>query len=126
MTEYDPNVAPDPQTWLSMNEVEQESLVTAYHSSEPMPWDARMLHVGMHATIENQLAAGEPAPVAAMARLQSGGLGRHECIHALAAVLSGVMFDAVRGSAPPDGDLNSVYAEALTELTVESWRAQAE
>ena len=126
MDTYDANVAPDPRTWLAMDEMDREFLVMEYHQNERMPSEALMLHVGMHVTVESQLAAGEPGPVAAMERLQEGGLSRHEGMHAVAAVLTEVMFDAVRGNPPPDGDLNVVYTEALSELTVESWRARAE
>jgi len=51
------------------------------------------------------------------------GLGRHDAIHAIASVLSGVMYDTV--TRKEVRDLKAVYYNEVSRLTTEGWRSQA-
>ena len=51
------------------------------------------------------------------------GLDRHDAIHAIASVLSGVMYDAA--TRKEARDLKAVYYSEVSRLTAESWRSQA-
>ena len=75
-------------------------------------------------TVENQVLLGEETPVAAaLRRLMGEGLDRHDAIHAIASVLSGVMYDAV--TRKEARDLKAVYYSEVSRLTAEGWRSQA-
>jgi hypothetical protein len=75
----------------------------------------------IHVIVENQLAGAWAPAVDALARLRREGVGRHDAIHAIGALLAGHMADvtcgAVRGPDP-----NAPYVAALAALTAERWR----
>jgi hypothetical protein len=74
--------------------------------------------------VENQLALGDKFPASSvLARLMSEGLDRHEAVHALGSVLTGQIFNALKGKSVGT-DLNAEYVEKLNRLTVQSWRRQ--
>ena len=62
-----------------------------------------ILHVTIHQTIENQLAAKDP-PVAheTLERLMRSGLSRHEAIHAIWSVLSVEIWEILKEDCPFD------------------------
>ena len=72
-----------------------------------------------HAIVENQIALGEETPAKATAeRLMSEGISRHEAIHAIGSVLSGVMSEATKGQTLYSQES---YFRELEELTVQKW-----
>jgi hypothetical protein len=71
---------------------------------------------------ENQLALGESEVVAALARLRSEGLTRHDVVHAIGHVLATTMNEGLAGS--HGTDLNAPYVARLRSLTAERWLEQ--
>ncbi len=124
MRKYDPSVNPDPAKWGSLGEDERLLLVQEYHERFDPDLPDLALHSVVHTVVENQIALGDEAPVAAiLARLMSEGLDRHDAIHAIASVLVNYLQEMLSGSDTEDH--NERYFEALTELTAESWSSQA-
>jgi hypothetical protein len=75
----------------------------------------------IHVIVENQVAMGNEAPVAAtVERLIAQGLTRHQAIHAVGRVLAAGLFDLLKGSGDAD-EFSSSYYAALGELTAEGW-----
>jgi len=124
MTRYHPKHAPDPHTWLAMDDDERARLVEDYHHRMHIRLDNPRLHAMAHVLVEHQIAVGDAMPVRrTLDRLMRQGLNRHDAIHAIGAVLFEQMRNvtANRG-ADPDTDLNIPYFAALERLTPESWR----
>jgi hypothetical protein len=61
MDRYNPELAPDPNEWLQLDEDERLILVEEYHRDArvPLPRKARRLHATIHAVVENQLALND-------------------------------------------------------------------
>jgi hypothetical protein len=118
---YDPALKPKRDDWSELDEGEQTALVAEYHRKVP---NLRM-HAALHVTIENQVLMGEETPVAAtLTRLMAEDLDRHEAIHAIARVLTGVMFDTMK--AQGSSDFSAAYFHEVAQLTAKKWRAQAD
>lgn len=118
---YNPLHPPDPRKWLALKEEEQIELVAQYHRKHRVRLPNLTLHAAIHATVESQVAAGVELPVAAaIDRLVSEGLDRHEAIHAVGMVLTGIMFDIQRGEIG-EGDPNDAYFAEVEKLTKETW-----
>jgi hypothetical protein len=122
MEEYDPDVAPDPDEWLLLDEGDQIWLVEEYHRRERIRLPNAMVHAGMHTAIETQLAMEIVPVVDAMSRLRGEGLDRHDALHAIAAMLSEHMFKVMKAGGS-EGDPNEAYHESLRNLTARTWRA---
>jgi hypothetical protein len=117
--------APDPETWLGLDESERIELVRAYHrrTREPVGENAKV-HAVAHVIVENQIAMGDATVVpATLNRLMREGLDRHDAIHAIASVLMGVIFD-VMTEKDDGGDINTKYGRELAEITAKGWRSQ--
>jgi hypothetical protein len=126
MTEYDPNVPPDPDEWSEMDEEECIAAALEYHQEQEGEMQRIRMHAMIHATVENQVAMGEEIPVAAtVERLMGEGLSRHDAIHAVGCVLSDHLQRVFEGDAPSKV-LNRRYYRELKELTPESWRERFE
>jgi hypothetical protein len=71
MDRYDPEVAPDAEGWLALDEDERLLLVEWYHRDvrADISKAARPLHASMHVVVENQLASNDEPVVRALARL---------------------------------------------------------
>ena len=79
----------------------------------------------MHVVVENQAMMGDETLVPkTLARLMGEGLDRHDAVHAIASVLSGVMFQDVKEEC--GDDIKAVYARRLAALTAEKWCARAD
>lgn len=118
---YDPDRAPDPATWLALDEQERQLHVRLAHAraGEDVPDRRGALHASMHAVVENQIAQGEPAETAAtVARLQREGLGRHDAVHAVAGVFAAEMHDLLTSEREYD---ENRYVAALRALTADAW-----
>jgi hypothetical protein len=122
---YDPALPPNREDWTELDEGERIALVSEYHRRAGIRVPNLRVHAAMHVTVENQVLMGEQTPVAAtLTRLMTEGLDRHEAIHAIASVLAGVMFDAIK--AQGSDDLSAAYFREVAQLTAEKWRAQAD
>ena len=122
---YDPNLPLDEEQWSDLDESEQIDLVMNYHrrSGEKLP-DLKV-HASLHVIVENQVVMDDETPIAAtLGRLMNEGLDRHDAIHAIAAVLSKIMFDAM--SSKSGDDISAEYFREVAELTAAKWRAEAQ
>lgn len=71
---YDPEVKPDPQEWLALDEAERIVLCEEYHAAAGIRLPNLRLHAVTHAVVENQIALGIESVVRAEKRLQEDGL----------------------------------------------------
>ena len=122
MNRYNPDIAPEPEEWLDLDEQERIILATDYHrrSKERLP--NTRIHATIHAIVETQVALGDDTPVRdVLERLQSEGLNRHEAIHAVGRVLAEHMHGMMSGKEQSD-DPNQEYFRRVEKLTAEAWR----
>jgi hypothetical protein len=123
MNRYCPELAPDKEEWLALDEEERIGLVVNYHRDEriSMPQQARRLHAVIHTVVENQLAMEEPDIVReTLSRLLEEGLDRHEAIHAVGSVVAGHMYEMLQRDQLPD-DGHASYYDALRQLKAAKW-----
>lgn len=123
---YDPNVDVDAAVWRELEERERLSRVAKYHNATlkraQMP-PSMQRHAAMHVIVETQLVdAAPPEVVAALARLQSEGMSRHNAIHAIGWLATEHMRRAMAKQRPVD---DKAYAADLAALTVRSWLKMA-
>lgn len=122
MNRYDPDVPPDPQAWLAMDESSRISLINSCHASHGEFGESLLAHAAMHAAIETQLASSEPVEATqALQRLVDAGLSRHDAVHAIGTVLADFIFAMLKSPDEAQGFDQSAYASALSDLTVSSW-----
>jgi Domain of unknown function (DUF1841) len=122
---YDPARPVDAEEWSQLDEGEQIELVMEHHRPARIRLPNLRVHASLHVTVENQVLLGEETPVAAaLRRLMGEGLDRHDAIHAIASVLSRVMYDEVTRN--ETRDLKTVYYSEVDRLTAEGWRSQAD
>jgi hypothetical protein len=114
---YDPERAPEPKAWLSLDEKLRIRACEEAHAEPPTwhpPIKSPTLHAGVHVVVENQLALGQPPQVrTALERLVAQGLNRHEAIHEIGRLVSEVILDVTQQKRPFDGE---AYAAALDGL----------
>jgi len=123
MREYDPNLNIDPMKWGSLDDDQKLQLVEEYHEQFDPDLPDLALHSVLHTIVENQIALGDETPAAAaLARVESEGLDRHDAVHAIASVLVSYLHEMLGASDTKNH--NDQYFEALTKLTAESWRSQ--
>lgn len=118
---YDPASAPEPASWLALDEAVRIGLVTDYHRQAALEAERPGAHAALHVTVENQIAMGLDYVSDACARLVAEGLSRHEAVHAIAAVLTDYMTELVRDKAPPALAL-ARYQANCERMSAESWR----
>ena len=119
MESYDPDTVPDPKTWLEMDEGERILLVADYHEQAGEELPDVQVHAVIHVSVENQLAEAYLPAVQALARLRRDGLGRHDAVHAIGAVLADHFWAQTQGDSAVAPGL--AYEEALRTLTAQSW-----
>jgi len=119
---YDPQRAPDPKTWLALDEEERIVLVLQYHRRARVRVPNARLHATIHVIVENQVALGDEIPVRrTLERLRAEGLDRHDAVHAAGSVLAKGIYDLLKEGLPA-GDPNEPYWAELESLTAEGWR----
>ena len=118
---YDPAKAPDPASWLALDESSRAAAVQKFHREARVKLPNVRAHALFHVIVENQLAERVDAVVRAVSRLQSEGLSRHDALHAVGSVLAANMFDLMKGESVPENPQASYEAE-LDELTAAKWR----
>ena len=125
MTQYDPNVAPDPLEWLALDEEERIQLVEAHHRKARIKLPNTKVHAVFHAIVENQIAEGLEPTIRAMARLQGEGLSRHDSLHAIGSVSAAHLFETMKSKAPDESSVAQArYNAAVERLTAKSWREE--
>ena len=125
MPKYDPEIQPDKDEWLSLDEMERIIMVSEYHERKKVDLPDIQLHAASHAVVENQLAENIPEVVAALQRLMSEGLDRHEAIHAIGSVLAGHIYRILKHK-PVMKDPNKPYLKELNSLSAEEWINECE
>jgi hypothetical protein len=126
---YDPLQDIDPDRWLALDEHLRLDAVEHYHRRLRIPLPNRKVHATIHVVVENQVALGDQyAAKSVLERLMREGLDRHEAIHAIASVLTGRIFDALKHDKYKgrEGELSADYLEKLKQLTARSWRKSFE
>ncbi len=122
MERYDPLVAPDPVEWLETDESDRIVMVEEYHAAAGAELEegAETLHAVIHVIVENRIAMdSEPVP-AVLKKLMRQGLDRHDAIHAIGAVVSGEIYDMLKG----DGGSHDPekYRRRMKKLSAKRWR----
>jgi hypothetical protein len=115
---YDPAVGPEPAVWLGLDDGERVVVVREYHKRAKERADNPELHAIIHATVETQLAEGDPAVKAGFDRLSEQGLDRHNVVHAIGSVLADAIYGVMKTERAHDP---LEYARKLSELTAEGW-----
>ncbi|SFN09270.1 hypothetical protein SAMN05660284_00482 [Formivibrio citricus] len=121
---YDPEIAPDPEEWLALDEGSRIEQVERFHRNAriPLPKSARHMHAVIHSIVENQLAMEDQEIVrAVLQRLILEGLTRHDAVHAIGSVLTEHIYDCLHGDSHLPDWTAPYYAE-LQQLTAEKWR----
>ena len=97
MKRYDPEIPPNPEEWLQLDEAERLLVVERYHRDAriPLPKSARHVHAVFHVSVENQLAANDEPIIRALSRLRAEGLSRHDAIHAIGSVVAAHVHDVM-------------------------------
>lgn len=89
MTEYDVAKPLPAAAWLALDEAERVALVREAHERTKSPvGQSPDAHASIHVAVEDRLAAGDSAAVAAYDRFEAAGLSRHVIVHALASVVA--------------------------------------
>jgi hypothetical protein len=123
MNRYDPDRAPSVNVWAALDEAERIRLVEKYHEASRISLPNARAHAVVHVIVENQLASPEQTIVReTLERLVNEGLGRHDALHAIGAVLAARIHDALRPS-ESDGFAESAYEAELKRLSAKRWRA---
>ncbi|GHD61074.1 hypothetical protein GCM10017083_47980 [Thalassobaculum fulvum] len=123
MKRYDPNVAPDPEGWLALDEAKRLAMVADYHRQKRIRVPQRDLHAATHVIVENQAALGEELPVRrTIERLIGEGLDRHEAVHAVGCILMEQLSALMQDGSSAEFN-TPLYCARLETLTVESWRS---
>ena len=120
---YNPDIGPDKEAWLAIDESERISLISAYHRKERIELPNLHAHAMFHAIVENQLAMKDQIPVhSVFERIMKEGLDRHDAVHAIASVLASYMYNLAKKNKSPSANPNEDYWAELKKLTAESWR----
>ena len=85
-TYYDPNVPQNHDDWLKISPSDRLRVAKNYHDSARIK--ASKGHAYLHVLVENQIACGSRSVIRALDSLQKDGMGRHDAIHAVAAVFA--------------------------------------
>jgi len=126
ITSYDPEKAPDSESWLALDESEKHILVSKYHEQEEnMDVDDSQgrVHCMIQATVETQVAMGDETPVAeAINRLMNQGLDRHQALHAVASILIKHISNIWNTQGNAGG--NEAYFNEVRNLSAQKWYDQ--
>ena len=128
MADYDPEFAPVPEWWTSLEEWKRQELALESQRLADEDLPSPRAHAAIHVVVENQVAMGDEIPVAAtLRRLTAEGLGRHDAVHAIGSVLASHVYRAMQpGPAaadwPAGPDVNEAYWRDLEALSAEGWR----
>ena len=123
MNNYDPLKAPDPDSWLELDEQTRIALVQVHHQSSGVELENETLHAVIHTIVENQLALQEERVHQVLGRLMKEGLDRHDALHAIGGVLAEHLSDLLQEGAEDTAAPES-YFRALAKLTASKWRAK--
>jgi uncharacterized protein YoaH (UPF0181 family) len=119
---YDPEVQPNAESWLELDEQQRISLAEAFHRRAKIDLPNVKAHATFHAIVENQLALGLASVVRAIPRLMNQGLSRHDAVHAVASVLADQLYEQASLKTEDTAEVvNARYEAAVEQLTAKSW-----
>lgn len=120
---YNPDKPVNPKLWLAADEVSRQAAVVEYHRRARVKMPNVHIHATIHTIIENQIAAGDQYPVAAVLDrlMRQDGLDRHEAIHCIGSVLTDFIYQGLKDKTPGDS-ITAGYFAALEKLTAAAWR----
>lgn len=122
MKHYDPNIDPNPEEWLSIDEQLRIQLVEQFHERAKIQSPNPKAHAAVHAMVENQLAEQLPPVVRAIERLKMQGLTRRDAIHAIGPVITEQFYAMTKNpELANDGNAQSRYDAAVGRLTAQQW-----
>jgi len=123
VTNYDPDIAPDPTVWLALDEQERRHLAEAHHRAARIELPSVETHALFHAIVENQIAEGLDCVIRAMARLMKEGLSRHDALHAIGSVIAEHLFETMDSKSKDDAStIQARYNAAVERLNANEWR----
>ena len=121
---YDPEIQPDTEPWLEIDEQERISLAETFHRRAGIDLPNVMAHAVFHAIVENQIALKVGAVVRAIPRLMRQGLSRHDAIHAIASVLAEYLHEQANIASEDSSEVaNARYEAAVERLSAKEWLA---
>ena len=89
MKRYDPKQSPDSEEWLAQADSARFKLVRRAHRLLNKKKINIDVHAVLHVIVENQIALGDPLETgAAVERMISEGLDRHDALHAAALIVA--------------------------------------
>jgi hypothetical protein len=122
VTNYDPEIAPDPTTWLALDEQQRIRLAEAHHPVAHLRLRNLKVHAVFHAVVENQIAEGLAPVVRAMARLMNEGLSRHDALHAIGSSVAEHLYGTVHAKAESEAStVQSRYNAAVERHSAKKW-----
>ena len=123
MKEYNPECAPEAESWLELVEQVRIALVETYHRVARIKLPNVTAHAAIHAIVENQIALNLEPVVRALHRLSKEGLTRHDAVHAIGSVVAERLWDILKTDQNGDAAASqSRYYAAVERLTAASWR----
>lgn len=122
MEAYNPNICPNPEDWLAIDEKARIDLVreSLKKYEDDLDNDAAELHSLIHVIVENQLALGVELIPETIDKLMRQGLDRHGAIHAIGAIISGFIMELKEGASVEFSPKQ--YRIKLEKITAKRWR----
>lgn len=117
---YNPDVAPDCEEWLALDEMQRIDLCERYHIEAGIDVPRLKVHAILHAIVENQIAENVEPVERAVARLVGEGLSRHHAIHAVGEVLL-AHFQRLVGAGNAASDDKDAFVREIENLTARQW-----
>ena len=122
---YDPEIQPNANAWLQLDELERISLAEKWHRLAKIDLPNVKAHAVFHAIIENQLAMNLAPVVRAIPRLMKQGLSRHDAIHAVASVLADHLHEQANAKTEESAAVVQARYDAEVErLNAKEWLAK--
>ena len=122
---YDPDIEPNAQSWLALDEQERITLAETFHRRAKIELPNTKGHAVFHAIVENQIALKMVSVVRAMPRLMKQGLSRHDAVHAVASVLAEHLHDQANATTEDSAAVSNARYEAEVErLNAKDWFAK--
>jgi uncharacterized protein YoaH (UPF0181 family) len=124
-TVYDPEVEPDAQLWLALDEQSRITLAETFHRRAKTKLPSVKAHAVMHAIVENQVAMKLEPIVRAVQRLLNQGLSRHDAIHAVGSVLAEHLHEQITTEDEDSAEIStSRYMARVERLDAKDWLAK--
>ena len=120
LTHYDPEEAPDPQDWLSLDEQKQLQWVCDYHVAAHADLPDLRAHAVVHTVVEARIAQNSEPTASTVDRLRREGLSRHEAIHAVGSVVTGR--GRIFWPLPDAEEQQRQWNAELEALSADGWR----